>query len=609
MPSTRIYCGLPCCPEQVSLDTAGAQVSSSRRKNSSSSSGGGAVILLVGAGFCAVAWPYLLGTYLAVHMGAGNPSTARSVVGWIFEVLWLAFLAAALVGWIVTKSRRNVPRSNIDAARPRPPIVTGRLPVPPAAMSRRRQHSIPCVRLTRNVTPFQTSDATYTVVDLETTGLNPDIDRIVEVGLVKFSADGTTIDEFATLINNPGSSPEAIGIHHIRDSDLVGAPRIEDVLPEVFAFISGTVLVAHNFSFEEGFLTAAARRAAIPVPRVVGVCTLDTCRSHLDGRAFSLPAMYKTATGEWAHDRHTGLGDARAVKEVLLWLLRNAPSALYFTQDPRGGPPSVVSETCQISCRPVPLTRAWMQDLLASFPQSPRPRRGDPQAVANYKRLLNASVDDGRLTMQEASDLTRLARATGLTGTQLRQLHREGWDTAFGNEKDVPWSALTPVRRREMFLLADALGLAELAKDLNAVIAECSEPEPPPEARYLRGLRIAIVGADTEMVALRERAESYGAKLAVNVTKTVQWLATTTPDSADSRHSSARKLGIPILTPALAEARLDEAIHEAGLKAYERQREADEFAALRRQRDIEADAYWRPVWRKSELVGTVGPPW
>ncbi len=556
---------------------------SSRRKNSSPSSGGGAVILLLGLGVCALAWPYWGGTYLAVRMGAENPSTTRSVVGWVFEVLWLGFLAAMLIGWIVTKSRRNSPKSNIDVTWPHPPVCPPQ-GIPPAAVSRRRRPSIPYVGLTRKITPFPTTNVTFTEVDLETTGLDSDTDRIVEVGLVKFSADGKTIHEFATLVNNPGSSTDAVAIHHIRDSDLVGAPCIEDVLPEVFAFMSDTVVVGHNFSFENEFLSAAALRAAIPLPRVVGVCTLDACRNHLDGRAFSLPVMYKTATGEWAHDRHAALGDARAVKEVLLWLLRKAPSAMYFTQDPHGGPPSAVSETCQIRCRPVPLVRASMDNLLASFPQSPRPRKGNPQVVQDYRRLLDTSVDDSRLTMQEASDLTRIAMATGLTGTQLRQLHRRAWDTAFNNEKDVPWTALTPVRRREMFLLADALGLTDVAGRVNAVIADCSEPEPRPEARYLRGLRIAVVGEDTEIIALRERAEFYGAKLAVNVTKTVQWLATTTPDALDSRHESARKLGIPMLTPALAQARLNEAIQDAELKAYERQREIDEFAAMRRQR-------------------------
>lgn len=516
----------------------------------------------------------------------------------MFELSWLAFLAVAFVGWVLPNSQRNDSNSPSDVAEGQPPLG-----VKPS----RHYPEIPCARLTTSITPFPADQATFTVVDLETTGLDPETDRIVEIGLVKFSADGRTIDEFATLVNIPGSNREAIGVHHIPDDDLVAAPRIEDVLREAFSFISGTVLVAHNFGFEEGFLSVAAWRAGIRVPDAVGVCTLETCRRHLDGRDFSLPAMYKTATGEWAHHSHTALGDARAVKEVLLWLLREAPSPLYFTEAPRGAAPSPVLDTCQISCRPVPLVRASMSDLLASFPQSTRPRRGDPRAIQSYRTLLDESVHDGRLTMQEASDLTRLATATGVTGTRLRQIHRQAWDAAFADEKDGPWTALTPLRRREMSLLADALGLTDLASEVNSVIAACSEPEPPPEARYLRGLRVAIAGADPEIVALRERAESYGARLAVHITKTVQWLATTTPEAGDSRHSSARKLGIPILDPAHASARLDEAIRQAQLKASARQREVDAFAAAaRRRREAEADAYWRPVWRKSELVGDVG---
>lgn len=552
----------------------------------------GTAIFLLASAVCASAWPWWCGTYIAVHLGAGNPSAARAAVGWVFELSWLAFLAVAVVGWIVPNSRRNTANSASDVADRWPPL---------GAKPRVRYPRIPCARLTRGTTPYPAAQATFTVVDLSTTGPNPEIDRIVEIGLVKFSADGRTIDEFATLVNHPGSRREAIGVHHILDSDLVDAPRIEDVLRETFSFISGTVLVAHNFDFEEGFLSNAARRAGIPPPDIVGVCTLETCRRHLDGQAFSLPAMYKTATGESAHDRHTALGNARAAKEVLLWLLHKAPSPLYLTQAPPGGAPSPVLDTCQIRCRPVPLVRASMADLLASFPQSTRTRKGDAHAIQRYRRLLDVSVQDGRLTMQEASDLTRLAIATGVTGTRLRQIHRQAWDATFAAEKDGPWAALTPSRRREMYLLAEALGLTDLASEVHSVIAACSEPEPPPEARYLRGLRVAIVGEDPEIAALRQRAEHYGAKLAVNITKAVRWLATTTPEANDPRHSSARKLGIPILTPAHALARLKEAIREAELKAVERQRELDEFAAMRRQRKIEADAYWRPVWRKSEL--------
>lgn len=100
---------------------------------------------------------------------------------------------------------------------------------------------------------------------------------------------------------------------------------------------------------------------------------------------------------------------------------------------------------------------------------------------------------------------------------------------------------------------------------------------------------------------MRTRAEEHGAKLAVNITKTVVWMATTTPDATDAKHNSARKFGVPMLTPAQASSRLDTAIREAELRAYERQRELDEYAARRAEYSAESEAYWRPVWRPKEL--------
>ena len=105
----------------------------------------------------------------------------------------------------------------------------------------------------------------------------------------------------------------------------------------------------------------------------------------------------------------------------------------------------------------------------------------------------------------------------------------------------------------------------------------------------------------SEVIALRKYAESYGAKLAVNITKTVQWMATTTPNASDSRHNTARNLGIPIISPNQARNRLEEAVKEAEMKAHERQRQIDQYAAQRKQRDAEADAYWRPTWRQQQL--------
>lgn len=463
--------------------------------------------------------------------------------------------------------------------------------------------------LTRQPTGHPASAATFTAIDLETTGLDPSSDQIVEIGLVKFSADGTIIDEFATLVNSPGSDAEARAIHGIDDDDLVGAPSITEVLDEALVFIAGTVLVAHNCDFEQRFLTAAARRANLALPNIVTLCTLETSRRQLEGRAFSLTAMYKTATGGWSDQKHTALGDARAVREVLLWLLRSAPQPLHLTHAPPLGDERPFSE-CPVSCRPVPLTRCSVAELLDSFPQSPKQRAGDPVQSERYVALLADAVDDGRLTYAEADALTQQARRTRLTGPQLRGLHQKAWDATYPDAHNTDWRALAPVERREMYLLADALGLPELAARINDVIQECAEPAPPAEARYLRGLRIAIVGDHSDVIDLRKHAESYGAKLAVNITKTVQWMVSTTPDATDSRHTTARKLAIPIISPADGSARLDEAVREAELKAYERQREIDRHAALRQQRADEADAYWRPSWRTQELDHDPGrEPW
>jgi hypothetical protein len=87
-----------------------------------------------------------------------------------------------------------------------PPPVPAREPSRIAAVRTRRPAPPPTpnagfvrANLTRKPTPYPASAATFTAIDLETAGLDAVTDRIVEIGLVKFTADGTIIDEFATL--------------------------------------------------------------------------------------------------------------------------------------------------------------------------------------------------------------------------------------------------------------------------------------------------------------------------------------------------------------------------------------------------------------------------
>jgi ribosomal protein S27E len=66
--------------------------------------------------FALFAWPWFLGTYLAVQFGAANPSLARTITGWVFEAPWVAFLAFIAFYAIAERSAARK-RSKAQAAR------------------------------------------------------------------------------------------------------------------------------------------------------------------------------------------------------------------------------------------------------------------------------------------------------------------------------------------------------------------------------------------------------------------------------------------------------------------------------------------------------------
>jgi hypothetical protein len=85
--------------------------------------------------------------------------------------------------------------------------------------------------------------------------------------------------------------------------------------------------------------------------------------------------------------------------------------------------------------------------------------------VEKYTALLTEAVDDGRLTYEEAAALTRRARLTKCSRARncasfTRRLGQQPIPTS----KTQTWAALASVQRREMYLLADALGISDLAE-------------------------------------------------------------------------------------------------------------------------------------------------
>ncbi len=94
----------------------------------------------------------------------------------------------------------------------------------------------------------------FVVFDLETTGLKKEIDRIIEIGAVKVRS-GEIVDKFSKFVNPHVPLEEKIvKLTHITDDMLAEAEDASVVLPEFLEFIGESVLVAHNASFDVGFI-------------------------------------------------------------------------------------------------------------------------------------------------------------------------------------------------------------------------------------------------------------------------------------------------------------------------------------------------------------------
>lgn len=116
----------------------------------------------------------------------------------------------------------------------------------------------------------------FIAFDLETTGIQPKTDAIVEIGAVRFS--GTEPGEaFSTLIN-PGRPipPEASAVNGITDEMVADQPDVQTVLGDLADFCGDLPLVAHNAPFDYKFLLKAVEdhRARAPAGIVLDSCAL-----------------------------------------------------------------------------------------------------------------------------------------------------------------------------------------------------------------------------------------------------------------------------------------------------------------------------------------------
>lgn len=157
----------------------------------------------------------------------------------------------------------------------------------------------------------------FVVFDIETTGLSPINDMITEIGAIKIE-NGKIVDKFSELINPQRKIPEKIvSLTGITDDMVKDKPTIEDILPSFEEFIRGSVLVAHNASFDVGFI----RKQFSNLNRELSNAVLDTLElsrtlfPQLKSHKLNIVAKHLSVS---LKNHHRAIDDAKATAEIFL---------------------------------------------------------------------------------------------------------------------------------------------------------------------------------------------------------------------------------------------------------------------------------------------------
>lgn len=151
---------------------------------------------------------------------------------------------------------------------------------------------------------------TYISIDLETTGLNPKLDKIIEIGAVKVE-NGAITETFETFVN-PGKKLEEriVELTGICDVDLADAPYIEEILPKLIDFLGDYTLIGHSILFDYSFLKKAAVNQKLTFEKQA-IDTLKIARrflTDLEHRSLDYLCDYY----QIPHHAHRALEDAKA---------------------------------------------------------------------------------------------------------------------------------------------------------------------------------------------------------------------------------------------------------------------------------------------------------
>ncbi|CCG04352.1 3'-5' exonuclease [Blastococcus saxobsidens] len=420
---------------------------------------------------------------------------------------------------------------------------------------------------------------TVAVVDVETTGLSPRTDRVVEIGVVLLDDRGEVEAEFETLVN-PGRDVGPTGLHGISAGDVVDAPAFADVAQHLRSLLVGRVLVAHNALFDLRFLAREFGRAGLPTALSPSLCTMRLAPLFFGSGTRSLQALCGFLDIPLVHG-HAALHDARATAELMLAMLASdlgggslagAGVRVDFADDGSyrgfealdGGWADLVAaatayadgSTCP-PCRTLPRDAAtaavrerdgYLAGLVASLPALD----DAPPSMAPYLTVLDQVLEDRLVSVTEADQLASLAGELGCGPDHVTAAHRiylEALATAAYAD-----GLVTEGERADLERVAALLGMRSKDVDLAlSVVRSGAQVSLPRRAEvFSPGDRIVFTGAMSRTRdELEQAARDAGLRPMSSVSKQTGVLVCADPHSQSGKASKARALGVRVISEAV----------------------------------------------------------
>jgi DNA polymerase III subunit epsilon len=403
----------------------------------------------------------------------------------------------------------------------------------------------------------------FAVVDLETTGLYPLTDRVLEVAIVHLDEAARLTGKFCTLVD-PQRDVGPTRIHGLKASDVVGAPVFLDVAAAVWDLLRGRVLVAHNAAFDARFLAAEFARCGARLPPPPVMCTMALAAHYLPGGpARSLDACCRAA-GVALGLHHSALDDAVAAAALLqcFWsghemlpeswaaALAAAAATAWVPQPPHGTfrPVTRVDQIQRRNSEQPPLV-----GLVDRLP------RGRGAGLDSYLGVLDRVLEDRFVSDAELATVSGLATELGLTRETAEQAHR----LYLQHVCEAAWrdGQVTNAERADLLEVARLVGVpaGEALALLDAAARQTAAQQRPGSCSLVPGDRVVLTG---DMSLPRSKLETLAATVGLKVTSSVSrktaLVVAADPYTQSGKAQQARELGVRMVTDQVFLHMLDE---------------------------------------------------